>query len=478
MDDVVTPEINMYTDKSENFKDLVKPWQNTSDFLHRACNSASRYLKSYPELSVYIKTAIVDDDMQSIDDAKEMVSLAKQIYRSESDREQAPTAAVFDHLNLIKAINSIKIDAVGVNSSTDRVNLLMSILANDFVSNIPEDKAPEYLYVLDFARDKFLNSEVKIKPPSVCDWYATKIEVIKQFLINKLADYEYIDNLHSEKDTEYYDDETVKRDNELISEIFTGALKNRHYGIKYGYINQKNNQGSYIFSDTNLISSDNAFYDEYVSANSLAYVIDTPETSIRKKVVAEYGKSNRKGITTITGFNIATRGLLSINKDGSISINGNIESAEYLARNRGSYLSFRKMQAELLSDLIDLVTPADYVTEVDSASAEGQDGKMPKKERFDEVISRMLIPRIQTLIDSDNYDNILDIEDKPKRAVRLHGVVWHIRRLPTNWHASPEAMKMALEADIELGDNETFVREHQRGSKELGEIALNKLVQR
>ncbi len=43
-------------------------------------------------------------------------------------------------------------------------------------------------------------------------------------------------------------------------------------------------------------------------------------------------------------------------------------------------------------------------------------------------------------------------------------VTWFVRTLPQGWHPSLEAITEAAKRGIELYDNETFVKEHKRGS--------------
>lgn len=86
---------------------------------------------------------------------------------------------------------------------------------------------------------------------------------------------------------------------------------------------------------------------------------------------------------------------------------------------------------------------------------------------FDPV-PQLLIPRIRLLHRPPS------VKSDIVREVREHDVTWFVRRLPSGWHASPDAIARATELGVELAPNETFVKEHTRGAghKVLGHQAI------
>ncbi len=71
-------------------------------------------------------------------------------------------------------------------------------------------------------------------------------------------------------------------------------------------------------------------------------------------------------------------------------------------------------------------------------------------------LSAVVMPRLR--LPKAFYD-----ESGCARSFRRHGVVWHIRRLAKGYRPSPQAVALATEFGITLGEHETFVRAHERG---------------
>ncbi len=84
-----------------------------------------------------------------------------------------------------------------------------------------------------------------------------------------------------------------------------------------------------------------------------------------------------------------------------------------------------------------------------------------------DAFSRLVIPRIRLLCDDAERVRRRSEDNQPSKSIRYQGVVWHRRRLPEGWWASPAAREMAETIGITLKDNETFVRDHHRGTKKI-----------
>lgn len=96
----------------------------------------------------------------------------------------------------------------------------------------------------------------------------------------------------------------------------------------------------------------------------------------------------------------------------------------------------------------------------------------PRKKTEFNPIEQLLVPRIRFLHQKPSTSR-----SDVSREVREHDVTWYVRPLPAGWHASPDAIAKAAAMGIELGENETFVKAHKRGSdnKVLGYHAVRRM---
>jgi hypothetical protein len=99
------------------------------------------------------------------------------------------------------------------------------------------------------------------------------------------------------------------------------------------------------------------------------------------------------------------------------------------------------------------------------------------------ITSELIIPRIKKIRETPELMRFLEEElgesevETQKRALRRHIVINHIRQLTEGYHSSQEARERAWkELGIVLGDNETYVRKHERGN--IGEPILPKAIRR
>ncbi|PKL31265.1 hypothetical protein CVV43_03330 [Candidatus Saccharibacteria bacterium HGW-Saccharibacteria-1] len=69
---------NLSRKEVEDLDNLTRPFLD-EDFLNRRVDGSSRHLRTYPEIKTQVTEAILGNDNQSILDAVELVSLARDI---------------------------------------------------------------------------------------------------------------------------------------------------------------------------------------------------------------------------------------------------------------------------------------------------------------------------------------------------------------------------------------------------------------
>ena len=151
---------------------------------------------------------------------------------------------------------------------------------------------------------------------------------------------------------------------------------------------------------------------------------------------------------------------------------------------------FRKHEAETLYEMLrftnllrlyDLLVPIEVVRKVPKLPSRppgimGMVSDMVKSP-LRRLEASLIVPRLKTLEYMDpiiaQIENEAELaiqqqtEDAARRQQMRHGVVGHIRRLPEGYACSPEARQRAWdELRLELQDNETYVKPHERGKGE------------
>lgn len=133
--------------------------------------------------------------------------------------------------------------------------------------------------------------------------------------------------------------------------------------------------------------------------------------------------------------------------------------------------SLPRSSAQLLSHYFDLTHKIETVHRAKQTIAQNPSSEKSIKDPLD-TVNRLVSPRVHILFDGEPEST----PEEPRRSVCFHGVTWHTRELPEGWHASPEAIARAKAAGIILAPNETFVKDHHRGSKKLGEVVSHRFI--
>ena len=168
---------------------------------------------------------------------------------------------------------------------------------------------------------------------------------------------------------------------------------------------------------------------------------------------------------------------IALGSDGHLYYTAGVKWFDHI--NPSMRVGYEQLRAEVLSIYFDSVVPV-YVTEkvkeIDGSATKGILGrvalslkKKPDLRRLVLARTRVIKEEIRNVIEElENPESDLVGENREKGKMTKHEVEWFIRRLPSNFRASPEARDLCLkETGIVLAEyGETYVRKHTRGSLE------------
>ncbi len=394
----------------------------------------------------------------------------------ESNLTQGNTKqALFDYLNFCLEIDRIKIKAVGVQASTARSNGLQRFLAVGFVESLGDN----YDLVTDCVKNAASLGTYLNDYPSV-GWFMPKLRMLEHHLAVKQNALAFVDNYSSSRRRAGTPEE-IEQEDEKIEELFKEIMQKRSYGVKESY-REASLGGSWVYHDGQSLRDDVPGYkDELISPFGVSKIAmqvfhslkNSFDAIVTDKIAEEYGKIGVKGQffgASISGLGpdlvayLFTDGQLYLDTTGVVSLK------EMFAQ-KGSLSMYRALQAEHISNFFDLTMPAEVVDAIGGA-------KMLKPKHIGvakDAINELVIPRLRYLNQSESAEQIKASEEaeasrESGSKFKLHGVVYHRRRLPDGWHATPKARALAKEYNIELAENETFVSPHSRGDAQRGQI--------
>ncbi|TAK04759.1 hypothetical protein EPO33_02055 [Patescibacteria group bacterium] len=160
------------------------------------------------------------------------------------------------------------------------------------------------------------------------------------------------------------------------------------------------------------------------------------------------------------GEDVVTWSLWNLGLDGHLSMGFSQVGVREVCEANGLHKAYPLWRLLLLTRVHDLVVPvsvADALPPVDALERElAAGGGIP--EAITARLAATVMPRIQR--PPSDAGSI----EQPLRTVRRHGVTWFVRQLPKSYHPSLRAVALAAEHGIALGEHETFVRAHERGT--------------
>lgn len=413
------------------------------------------------------------------DDSDELYATNEIISQLDTWPQKAPNliSKIIDHLNFCMEADNIKIDAVGVKSPTDKSNYLMHSHGLRLLKSTPPEQVHELLAALSYTRHR-LQSLYESTRSEAFEFCNSKNESLFRNTANRLFSLRYLDLLLPD-DVEQHSDEEVIKDSADVEKVFFEMSSSRTHGLALGYIKHSLG-GSHVFHDMNEI------VDKWKKAmpelNMSELVFRTPAKVnithstyahpryLKTKVTREQGRFDHVAIGSI---DLKPLNYFYIDHKGELYSDIRCEMPlSYIAASIGKYEGYRLLQAEMIGHYYNLThaTPIDMsaVPTATKTSPERLPTEMPI-----EILRRLIIPR------SSHKQHRVNLEESSAtRSMKFHDVVWHRRKLPEGWNPSPEALQLAEEAGIVLEPGETFVRDHSRGSKELGRIAGHQFIAR
>lgn len=363
---------------------------------------------------------------------------------------KSPRAKIVAYLNVLSAIDQIKIGTIGVRSSTATTNGIADYLRIMIASELPNKPITQQL--LSVFNQTFEHAEEFEPEKELYEWLHTKVRLLEvsfQRQANVIGIAERYDANLPESE---YEIETLTRYATLLTK---DAMNHRKYGTKPAYT-EASIGGSWMFYDgmdwKKMVNKGVRNHGVKQYDDIAAVVLHSPHKDLTSLSAGVEYNANGIGIFT-GGLSSAETDLqMYINKDGSMSLDPyGIQDVGLLGIAKAQELALR---AEISSNFYDLSVPI-YKNRPDRNSFNSFTNT--QKETFN-PIQDLLIPRIR-YIGEDPTQGQSDIV----RTVRAHDVTWFVRVLPSGWHASPESQAQAAEYGIVLADNETFVRSHVRG---------------
>ncbi|MFZ2125997.1 MAG: hypothetical protein WAV04_00600 [Candidatus Microsaccharimonas sp.] len=478
-------------EESAFYQKTLKAFEDLDYFKSRLIGQ-SRFLRINPDLKNDISKALESDNDQDIENVLELINISRHI---DSPQNETPFNKILAAMNLQGEILSLSQEVKGVDGDTMTVVTLADSLFERMSTEPDTEELENYFDSAVFIYNQVRRVSEDLKQTGRAgadqmtkyDYMNNRLMVYLTALKERLDMNDYLGSL-PEKDPEPITPEQVASDDLEIKELFQQARAAQSYGVKLGYKEQLFRQGSLLFFPPNigiemLQSATGEIIDESNSHNrrihkaanrSLAAVIDSPKKSYHKGITMKATVSDDNDLSLQT--NVIERASFEIQSDGTLASAYGGRNLAFDAAKQGSYGSFRKLQAEILANYIDLVSPLEITNTlngVEGAPVLNGAQSVETKDPVD-IVRQMLIRRIKTAKEIPSTDESSDAI----REVRLHGVVWHIRQLPNGWSASPDAQTLAYQAGIVLQPGETFVRPHKRGSKRLGEVVGHQLISR
>lgn len=255
-----------------------------------------------------------------------------------------------------------------------------------------------------------------------------------------------------------------------VNALFDQAIKDRHYGVKLCYT-ESIFGGTYVFSDAIVAAANNnmlksatlpgktdppigLLVTEVSDNTSFDELIDQTQTkpkSLSNGAVDSMGIAN-EGTRLI--FILGTDGELYLDAYCSLPLRGIYEV-------NGREDIYETIRAEIISNFADLVLPAEVI------ETEGiVQPRVVKGSTANDIIARLVLPRKQYIrVEDPSEDELMQVNDEQKEdnTVRIHGVVYHKRKLLPHQHVSEKAKALAAEAAYKLPEGYTFVQAHTRG---------------
>ncbi len=415
-------------------------------------------------------------------EAAEVDALAERIY-GHCLRGKPVRLALPLFLAIAFKIDEVKAHAIGVKAGTRTENALMQLVAEHYALETP----------VSLADVKLVEDETEKLRTDAGSWLYPKAKILGALLTSKLNTVELARNFRFRGPAWLTGkmEESIGKVAGSFKETSFSMMQElanlRRYGVKTSFFQDgmfHQQSDAWFFMDfTGLGSQAFSVSASKITTKPLAFVSLASRASITgmrpRMVKHDFGQAKMKSID----FGFDPQLIWTIDDQGELfnSPSFGVLSVRKLFAGEGREEFYEIMRFAQVLRLYDLVVPIQVVRTMPVLPR--LKGGLVRgivtgfiKGREMPFTPAIVVPRLRAL---DNPQHLVEelereIEQadeetvrRSREAIRRHEVVAHIRRLPEGHHPSGEARRVAREElGIELADNETYVRKHERGTGE------------
>lgn len=393
----------------------------------------------------------------------EMKAVSAKIYKTHLEPVRSFMAAVEIFIRVCFQIDEVKKRAMGIKSPTFKSNRIQTAVGNHLLSG-------KVFTNFDLNLVQAFKEMVEKSGFSDAKWITVKIMNLIVRMQHVLNTEHFISSLAIDYDTSESSIESLRRD---IREVMDRLLELRRYGIKSSFLPYGLRSAWVMWDFKDFVEGLSG-----IPRNNQISVIGMAQTASQisdLKPIIEDQKGSIQGLALPFDCSF----VWTMDREGELNLDcelGVIPVRNIFTR-KNKELQYEVVRGKLVSHLYDLIVPVSIVTPNDVS------GRIihPKK-RFELItikpkspIQDLFLPRIRQI---ENVDSVrielekefeaADQETAERRKIRQHEVVAHIRKLPRGHKPSLLARQKAIEDfGIVLGENETYVRKHIRGSGDM-----------
>lgn len=405
-------------------------------------------------------------------DKEGVLSIAKAIYETHLKGIGNFRSAIPVFLNVCYTIDLAKVEAIGRNAPTDISNRVQLAVG--------------HLLLLDTQWDEkdanWLNDEYSVfeaHSDHSSRWGATKLAVLYNAMTHIMGTRWFADasNIMLTDEQVRLAESEFENIKAHIREMMERLMELRRYGVKASFTRQgfipQSNQAWVMWDFRDFAGPLNIS-----QKDTIAQVAFATEASQIKNLRLEASRSDH---VEMLGFALpfpASFGW-TMGRDGRLDISHTTSSlpVEDIFRSRGKELLYQAVQMRLMYHLYDLIVPVAKLATLPSMPTlkaghlrriTNALGLLKKDPVVDLYLPRLrLIEDRKEIVEALEQEIEQSVEETKRASKRRHDVEDFIRPLPKGHRPSATARALAREAfGIELPDNKTYVRRHERGKGE------------
>lgn len=443
-------------------------------FFQQRITQPNRTLRKYPEILPLASEAMLSSDTETLLEAADLIVEA---WEQSLPPNLSAANTLLTYINLDSAFSNLCSEIGAPESNYD---YLSWELRKSLINSISDDQLFEYHVAGRYLISRFKEMSQDSINNYAYNWMVTATEAVSVNISAMLGARRYAES-HPIKDDREFSDEEIIRDSSEVTAAFNKIRETQAYGLKLGYKPHEMG-GSIVMSPQNLKQhTENAVQSHilhplHAQSLSIAEVVHSTKKSFK---TLKPDQSNERGSISFEYQRLEPIILIAIGKNGELFVDPFCTiSLLDIFKKQGRYGAYRNLQAEIISSYHDMTRPLQVSVQYNQTPTDIRmlQNNSVSKEPLD-VFRKLVIPRISSTQSQDITQEKIN-KDITGPSIRYHGVVWHRRRLPSGWSASPHAIELALAMGITLNDGETIVKEHHRGSKKIGEVVGHELLDR